>query len=525
MSQYNSTRRSVLPKTVLLLIVILCVCTVSAGVATAQPDVSNKTKISENTDGTTVERLVHFDSSGVADVSGNKKNLTTSLQQRATVAQQPLLERAGEKSGITVERQFWIANVALVTVDTSTADPAELSSIENVDTITQNFRVQAINTTRKTTSSGEPRQNITGNTEAHGDATYGLDNLNVPEVWNEYDTRGEGVRVAVLDTGVAPQHPDIELTATEGWAEWNDRGERIDTDPRDYSPVGHGTHVSGTVSGGDASGTHIGVAPETELMHGAVLNQCNDRCFGSGAQILSGMEWAVSNDADVLSMSLGGSGYIGAYIQAINNAERAGTVVIAASGNRGPGTSDSPANVYDTVAVGATDRYNTVADFSSGERIVTDETWRSPPAEWPKEYVVPDVVAPGVNVQSATPDGGYQYLSGTSMATPHIAGIAVLMESGTEEDLTPAEIKDGLTASTVNINESQVRSGNGLATADNAVAAVADQPKRGVEYYTNNDGRVDTNQLFRAVTDWRADQISDTLLQDVISYWRSSEIV
>lgn len=520
-TSFMSSRRFATSKTVLLLVIMICVSTVFVGLASAQPDVSNKTL--ENTDSHIVERLVHFDSGGISDISNENRNFTSTIKEKTTQSQQSLVEYTNKKPGITVERQFWIANVALVTVDTQKVDVSSIHSIQNVDEVTTNPKVQATNVTQIESSSGAPQTDATEPANAEQEFTYGIEQISAPDVWNKYDTQGDNVRVAVLDTGVISQHPDITLTNTKSWAEWNTQGEQIDTEPQDYSPVGHGTHVSGTVSGGNASGTHIGVAPKAELMHGAVLTQCRDRCFGYGSQILSGMEWAVNNDADVLSMSLGGEGYIDSYRQAINNAEQSGTIVIAASGNRGPNTSDSPANVYDAVAVGATDRDKSVAGFSSGERIVTENAWRNPPAEWPNEYVVPDVVAPGVQVQSAAPDGTYQSLSGTSMATPHVAGTAVLMESATQRDLTPDEIKGGLTESTEDINHPRVRSGDGLISADGAVAAVADQPERDVGYYTNDNGRVGTNQLFRAVADWRDDQITDMLIQEVISYWRSGE--
>ncbi|WP_268221514.1 S8 family serine peptidase [Streptomyces sp. EMB24] len=194
----------------------------------------------------------------------------------------------------------------------------------------------------------------------------------------------------------------------------------------------HGTHVAGTVAGGDASGTRIGVAPGAELMGGLVIPGGR----GSLAQVIAGMQWAIApyaadgtpagKPADVVSMSLGSDGYADELVEPARNIARAGAFPAFAIGNECLQGSAAPGNVFEAVSVGATDADDNVADFSCGE-VVHKSNWSTPPAEWPDTYVVPDVSAPGVDVLSALPDGGYGTLDGTSMATPHVSGTVALM--------------------------------------------------------------------------------------------------
>jgi subtilisin family serine protease len=278
------------------------------------------------------------------------------------------------------------------------------------------------------------------------ETTYGLAQIRATAAWEAYDTRGANTSVAVLDTGVDPDHPDINLTA---WAEFDGDGNKLDTEPQDYSSSGHGTHASGTVAGGNASGQQIGVAPETALYHGAVLTNCEGPCTGTLSQIIAGMEWGVENDVDVLSMSLGANGYYNDFIDPVQNAQSAGTAVVAAIGNKGEGNSSSPANVYDAIAVGASDRNEDIVSFSSGEQIDTQSAWgATEPGTlgWPDSYIVPSVAAPGQFVTSAEPGGTYGEKSGTSMATPHVAGAVALVQSATEDRVSPGELETALEA-------------------------------------------------------------------------------
>jgi subtilisin family serine protease len=401
----------------------------------------------------------------------------SALKQHAEASQQQVKMFADQSAGIEVVNSFWITNAVLVEVNTNKVDLNTLARLRNVEELHANFEASL-------PEQPEPESATDGKTAQVGpqavDTTYGLDQIDAPEVWDEFGTKGEGARVAVLDTGVDADHPDIEL-ADNGWAEIGDDGEPVQgSEPFDSDE--HGTHVSGTVSGGDASGEYIGVAPNVELMHGLVLNGGR----GSFATIVGGMEWAVENNADVISMSLGGEGYSDAYIDPVRNAQDSGTVVIVASGNSGEGTSGSPGNVYDALAVGATNSNEQITDFSSGEEVNTQSAWGSAaPSDWPSTYIVPDVSAPGQNVKSSVPGGDYKEFPGTSMATPHVSGVAALMISAAGEDLSPDQIQQTLIDTSFKPSnapsEQDTRWGHGIVDAFEAVSAVAGSPGPSVE--------------------------------------------
>jgi subtilisin family serine protease len=353
------------------------------------------------------------------------------LEATADESQQPIVDYAERTDGLAVKNRFWLANAVLLEVDTAEVDPAELAAQTGVSEVHPNFHVEI----------PEPEVRA-ASAAADGDVTYGLDQIDAPEAWETYGSRGEGARIAVLDTGVDPDHPDLDV-APENFAEFDGDGEQVDSDPHDSHY--HGTHVSGTVAGGDASGTAIGVAPGAELLNGLILPDGG----GTFAQIIAGMEWAVEQDADAMNMSLGVIGYAGQMVEPVRNAERAGTLVVSSSGNSGPNTSGSPANVYDSFAVGATDESEAVASFSSGEVVNTADAWGYlAPDDWPASYVVPDASAPGVDVTSAFPvdhsNGPYHAISGTSMASPHVAGLVGLMRSAAVEEADPEQVKTAL---------------------------------------------------------------------------------
>lgn len=382
------------------------------------------------------------------DVTADRATTLETLQTHAERSQRPVLSYAKRHANsVTVLNRLWITNAVVLRVDTSDADLKELATIDGVTRLHKNFEL----TLPKPTDSGGDETPVglydadksVGGTNYN--TTYGLDQINATDVWDDYGTRGDGVKVAVLDTGVDVDHPDIELytenesdpTYPGGWAEFDGDGNRVQGSvPHDTDT--HGTHTSGTVSGGNASGEYIGVAPDVELMHGLILPSGS----GSFTQVAAGMQWAVEQDADVISMSLGATGYYSQMIEPVRNAESAGTIVVAAAGNSGEGTSGSPGNVYESFAVGASNEDLGIASFSSGEEIDTENDWGSDaPASWPDSYVVPDVAAPGADVKSSVPGGGYSRYDGTSMATPHTAGAAALMIAAAGGDLQPSDIR------------------------------------------------------------------------------------
>jgi PGF-pre-PGF domain-containing protein/PGF-CTERM protein len=409
---------------------------------TQSPDTVQIAERLREHDGGTVEVVVRMSAERSSLARPASERSPAELRRTARSTQSAVEAYAEDTDGVELWSGFWLANAVLVEVDTDQVALEEVARVDGVVRLHPNYEVepgQAVSSPHRSSAA----------VSSSSDTTWGVDRVNAAAVWDAYDTRGEGVKVAVLDTGVDAGHPDIDLytenstdpTYPGGWAEFDGDGNRIEgSEP--YDPHGHGTHVSGTVSGGNASGNQIGVAPGVDLMHGKVFR---DDGSGTLAQVIGGMEWAVREDADVVSMSLGAEGYYADFIEPVRNARASGTIVVAAVGNDYEGSSSSPGNVYDATSVGATDRYDDVADFSGGERIDTQAAWGSAaPDDWPAEYVVPDVAAPGVSVYSSVPGGDYDYMDGTSMATPHVAGVVALVLSVAPERPTPGEVDDVL---------------------------------------------------------------------------------
>ncbi|WP_048197713.1 S8 family serine peptidase [Methanocella arvoryzae] len=258
--------------------------------------------------------------------------------------------------------------------------------------------------------------------------------IGADQAWNSGYT-GKGVTVAIIDTGIDGSHPDLNGNKIVGWVDYT-QGK---TTP--YDDHGHGTHVAGTVAGTGAAdnGKYKGVAPEASLIGIKVLGRDGS---GSNSNIIKGIDWAVQNKADIISMSLGSSSHSKASDDAIKRAVDAGVTVIVAAGNSGPSgkTVACPGDSPDAITVGATDRNDQIASFSS----------RGPTYDG---RVKPDVTNMGVGlvaskatgVASSKPVGQYyQAMSGTSMATPMTSGVAALLLQA-KPDLTPAQVKEALT--------------------------------------------------------------------------------
>ena len=365
------------------------------------------------------------------------------LKKVAEQAQRPVESFVNRRDGVEITNQLWLANAVVLRVDTDRVPLDSVAQIQGVRQIHENIEVKIAGRTRDE----ETRATEDTSPTDHGKHTYGLEQIHVPDVWDEHETKGEGTRIAVLDTGIDNDHQDLELYTNDesdptypgGWAEIDSNGNVVGgSEPHDTGE--HGTHVSGTVAGGDEGGEHIGVAPETELMHGLVLPGGS----GSFAQIIGGMEWAVAEDADVINMSLAVIGYASSFVEPIRNALSAGTLPVSAIANDGEGTSGSPGNLYDGLAVGASNESEDIWNGSSGELVDTDRDWgHNAPADWPDEYIVPDVAAPGQIVLSSIPGDGYQYYTGTSMAAPHVAGVVGLLLAVADEP-TPQQLINAL---------------------------------------------------------------------------------
>ncbi|EMA42607.1 S8 family serine peptidase [Halobiforma nitratireducens] len=431
----------------------------------ADPDVEIDAEL-QTTDGTTTVVVRFEERSEHALQPLSEEQRVESLQTHASDTQAPLTELAADIPGLEIERQFWLTNAVAVNVDTDRVDLERLGAVDGVTAIHENYEIEPHGaTTTGSSSTAGPAPSVPESTtdpmpRSESGYTDGLEAIDAPTAWSAFDTRGEGVRIAVLDTGIDPDHDDITFDA-DNWAEFDAGGTHVDSEPHDHD--GHGTHVSGTVAGGNTTGTAIGVAPEAELMHGKVLGEDSS----TFTAVAAGMEWAVENDADVLSLSLGGGSKVDAIAESVRNANQAGTTVVTSVGNEGAGTSTSPGDVYDAFSIGASDD-TTIAGFSSSETVHKDE-WSDPPEDWPDEYDVPDVVAPGVDVVSASPGNAYAEKDGTSMAAPHVSGAIALLYANADEDLSPAETRDLLATTADDLGADPTRQGAGRINVTDAL--------------------------------------------------------
>ena len=284
-------------------------------------------------------------------------------------------------------------------------------------------------------------------TRTNEEIPYGVEMHQAPEIWKQGE-KGNGVVVAVLDTGIDVIHPDLKDNIIggrnfthEGWSEDNFRDGN-----------GHGTHVAGTIC---ANGSVKGVAPESKILVCKVLDS---KGSGNYYSIIAGLRYATNwvgpngERVRIINMSLGGSHNDKTLEKAILEACAKGIIVVVASGNEGDGDGETfeygyPALINECVTVGACDANRNIAYFSNNHLEV-------------------DVTGAGVDVLSTWLDGKYARISGTSMATPHIAGVLALLinmgEKKFRRELTEAEIFGMLTKVCCSLGYKASAEGNGL---------------------------------------------------------------
>jgi subtilisin family serine protease len=250
--------------------------------------------------------------------------------------------------------------------------------------------------------------------------------VNAPALWSQ-GFRGEGVVVASLDTGVDVTHPDLAGSWRGGANSWFDPYGQHPTTPTDLN--GHGTSTMGVIVGGSAGGTAIGVAPGATWIAAKIFN---DSGSATTSGIHAAFQWILDPDGnpatadapDVVNDSWASSnpGCDVTFQPDLQALRAAGILPVFAAGNGGPsaGTSFSPSNLPEAVAVGATDNSDVIAASSS----------RGPASCGGSTDVFPDVVAPGVGIRTTERFDQYTVVSGTSMAAPHVTGaIALLLQA------------------------------------------------------------------------------------------------
>ncbi|MCK2240198.1 MULTISPECIES: S8 family serine peptidase [unclassified Crossiella] len=340
--------------------------------------------------------------------------------------------RAAELPGTTVRRELPSLNMA---------------AVEDRKSSTAEFWRELTHQGPGTLAGGARKIWLNGKAKANLDAS--VPQVGAPAAWQAGFT-GKGTTVAVLDTGIDDTHPDVAGKVKHS-KDFSGKGNVKDGD-------GHGTHVAATAVGSGAAegGKFKGVAPEADLAVGKVLD---DGGSGSFADIIAGMEWAAAEvKAKVISMSLGGGPTDGSdpMAQAVNTLSRKhNTLFVIAAGNSGaPGTVSSPASADLALTVGSVTKGGGRSDFSSQGPRVGDGA------------VKPEIAAPGSDIVAARATGTamgtpvnerYTKASGTSMATPHVAGGAAILAQQ-HPDWTAEQIKSALVSTAVPV------SGNGAFT-------------------------------------------------------------
>lgn len=238
---------------------------------------------------------------------------------------------------------------------------------------------------------------------------WGIAKVRAPEAWAH--ASGRGVRVAVLDTGIDMNHPDLKANIDGGFDCINETTNVIDDN-------GHGTHVAGIIAACNNDLGVVGVAPEARLY---AVKAFDSKGQGQVSDIVQGVEWCIANRVHIINMSFGTIDSSKALAMAIQKAAQTGIIMVAAAGN--DGRRDNvlyPARDPNVIAVAASTRGDRIAAFSnSGEQVA--------------------MAAPGEDIYSTYREGGYKSLTGTSMACPHVTGAAALLLS-----ISPGLARDGV---------------------------------------------------------------------------------
>ncbi len=291
--------------------------------------------------------------------------------------------------------------------------------------------------------------------------TYGLEQIGVPELrFRHFGLDGTAVRVGIIDTGIDGNHPDLTGRVLN-YRDWIDPKIKI---PRDDH--GHGTHVAGTIGGGSTSGLSIGVAPKVGFVIAKAFNKSGD---SKDTDLLAALQWMTDPDGQpatddapkVINNSWNVDGDIGtldpsqdAFCNAIDGLAKLGITAVFAAGNDGSSrnTIKVPGACPGALTVAATDSGDQIVSFSSRGLAI----WKT------GSVAKPDVAAPGKDIESADPGGSYRTRSGTSMASPHVAGaVAILLQA--KPGLNPDQVKTALmsTAEDIESKGFDVEAGSG----------------------------------------------------------------
>ncbi len=410
-----------------------------------------------------------------------RQQVMAELQQTAVSAQAtllPQLQTLQQAGNITRIRQFWIINAIAVT-----------GTPEAIAQLAAHPSVKQIELDRQRQYFMPPASAIVPDALPATTAVFtapiqswGIDRVRAPYVWHGLGIDGTGVTVAIMDSGVDWQHPDLlpNYRGNLGNGSFNHADNWFYApDPSVTEPIdsfGHGTHVAGTAVGQNG----IGVAPGAKWIAVGLTDE-----FGwiFDSDIHAGFEWLLAPNGnpslapDVINNSWGAASDDTTFVEDINTLQAAGIVTVFSAGNNGPysETINVPAAYTNTLAVAATDIHNEVAWFSSrGPSTLTSEQ-------------TPQISAPGTAIFSSLPGNQYGYHSGTSMAAPHVTGAIALLLSA-NSSLTRAQLLAQLQNTAVSINPPHPNNDTGWGLLDTYAATaplVATGSLQGVVLYNN----------------------------------------
>ncbi|MBI4668772.1 MAG: S8 family peptidase [Elusimicrobia bacterium] len=283
-------------------------------------------------------------------------------------------------------------------------------------------------------------------TPSEQEVPWGIERVGAPLAWEQ--AQGRGIKVCIIDSGVDVSHPDLAGNVMGGVS----LVESTTTPTADIEDgLGHGTHVNGIIAAMNNATGVVGAAPNASLYQSKVFGSSG---YTSISIVIAGVDYCASIGAQVINMSLGSSRKNDALELAIKKAHAAGIVIVAAAGNDYGRPVSYPAAYPEVIAVSASNINNALADFSS----------KGPEV---------DVIAPGDDILSTFKGGVYRELSGTSMASPHVAGVAALILSRNSA-LSNVQVKSIIEETATNLELPADSQGRGLVNALKAVEKAGD---------------------------------------------------
>jgi subtilisin family serine protease len=358
----------------------------------------------------------------------DRSSVISYYKDTARLSAQPLLVSYQNKEleGVRFVSLYWINGALLAYVT-----PQGLRNLSHQPTVTKIYNNKKMGFEPGLGAKAPRRRTIDNVKQDYAFGSIGLDKL----IKEQPQVDGKGVLVGVVDTGVDASHPAL---AGKVPLFYNGEEKKVG-EPKDFDT--HGTHVSGTIAGGDRSSNLIGIAPGAKIVMAGVVEQGYDA-------MIDGMQWFLDAEKNPIvankirsvgcSWNSGGAPDQEVFYRAIAAWEAAGILPVFSAGNNGDQGITNPHEYPGTFAVAAYGADGKVADFSS----------RGPGHYKGQDTQKPDIAAPGVDITSSVPGGKYEEMSGTSMAQPHVTGTTALLLQ-VKPDLNPAQLREVLVKSAV----------------------------------------------------------------------------